>query len=47
MSSNNNIVLRLDQENGYNINVTQGDIEIIDYELGDGAKSNNNNQHNV
>ena len=34
--SNNNIVLRLDQENGYVINVTQGDMEIIDYELGDG-----------
>ena len=31
----NNIVLRLDMEYGYNINVTQGDIEIIDYELGD------------
>tara|TARA_B100000768_G_C11242553_1_gene360237 strand:+ start:373 stop:1479 length:1107 start_codon:yes stop_codon:yes gene_type:complete len=31
----NNIELRLDQEYGYNINVTQGDIEIIDYELGD------------
>ena len=39
MSSNNNIVLRLDQENGYNINVTQGDIEIIDYELGDSGKN--------
>ena len=34
--SNNNIVLRLNQENGYIINVTQGDTEIIDYELGDG-----------
>ena len=33
--SNNNIELRLDQEYGYVINVTQGDIEIIDYELGD------------
>lgn len=33
--SGNNIVLRLDQEYGYNINVTQGDSEIIDYELGD------------
>jgi len=33
--SNNNIELRLDQEYGYNINVIQGDIEIIDYELGD------------
>ena len=32
----NNIVLRLDQENGYIINVTQGDIEIRDYELGEG-----------
>ena len=32
----NNIVLRLDQENGYVINVTQGDIEIRDYELGEG-----------
>ena len=32
----NNIVLRLSQENGYNINVTQGDMEIKDYELGEG-----------
>ena len=32
----NNIVLRLSQENGYNINVTQGDMEIRDYELGEG-----------
>ena len=32
----NNIVLRLDQENGYNINVIQGDVEIMDYELGEG-----------
>ena len=32
----NNIVLRLSQENGYIINVTQGDIEIRDYELGEG-----------
>jgi len=32
----NNIVLRLDQENGYIINVIQGDTEIIDYELGEG-----------
>ena len=32
----NNIVLRLDQENGYIINVTQGDIEIRDYQLGEG-----------
>lgn len=35
--SGNNIVLRLDQEYGYNINVTQGDSEIIDYELGDNS----------
>ena len=34
--SGNNIVLRLNQEDGYTINVTQGDTEIIDYELGDG-----------
>ena len=33
--SGNNIELRLDQEYGYIINVIQGDIEIIDYELGD------------
>ncbi len=32
----NNIVLRLDQEYGYIINVTQGDMEIRDYELGEG-----------
>ena len=32
----NNIVLRLNQENGYIINVTQGDMEIRDYELGEG-----------
>ena len=32
----NNIVLRLNQEDGYTINVTQGDTEIIDYDLGDG-----------
>ena len=32
----NNIVLRLSQENGYIINVTQGDMEIRDYELGEG-----------
>ena len=32
----NNIVLRLNQEDGYTINVIQGDTEIIDYELGDG-----------
>ena len=34
--SGNNIVLRLNQEDGYIINVIQGDTEIIDYELGDG-----------
>ena len=32
----NNIVLRLDQENGYTINVVQGDVEIMDYQLGEG-----------
>ena len=32
----NNIVLRLDQESGYTINVTQGDTEIRDYTLGEG-----------
>ena len=32
----NNIVLRLNQENGYFINVIQGDMEITDYQLGDG-----------
>ena len=32
----NNIVLRLNQENGYIINVTQGDMDIRDYELGEG-----------
>ena len=32
----NNIVLRLDQENGYTINVIQGDVEIMDYQLGEG-----------
>ena len=32
----NNIVLRLNQEDGYTINVTQGDTEIIDYDLGEG-----------
>ena len=32
----NNIVLRLNQENGYIINVTQGDMEIRDYLLGEG-----------
>ena len=35
----NNIVLRLNQEDGYTINVTQGDTEIIDYELGDGGSN--------
>lgn len=34
-AAQNNIVLRLDMKYGYNINVTQGDTEIIDYELGD------------
>ena len=32
----NNITLRLDQEQGYNINVIQQGFEIIDYELGEG-----------
>ena len=32
----NNIELRLDQENGYIINVIQGDVEIMDYQLGEG-----------
>ena len=32
----NNIELRLDQENGYTINVIQGDVEIMDYQLGEG-----------
>ena len=32
----NNIELRLDQENGYTINVVQGDVEIMDYQLGEG-----------
>ena len=40
----NNIVLRLDKEYGYNINVKQGDTEIIDYELGDGANQIRINQ---
>ena len=35
--SGNNIVLRLDQENGYTINVIQGDAEIRDYNLGEGS----------
>ena len=35
-SSGNNIILRLHQEYGYIINVTQGDTEIMDYQLGDG-----------
>jgi len=34
--SGNNIELRLSQENGYIINVIQGDMEITDYQLGDG-----------
>ena len=42
--SNNNIELRLNQEYGYIINVTQGDFEIIDYELGDGDNSIRINQ---
>ena len=42
--SNNNIELRLDQEYGYIINVTQGDFEIIDYELGEGDNSIRINQ---
>ena len=42
--SNNNIVLRLDQEYGYTINVIQGDTEIIDYELGDGSNQIRINQ---
>ena len=32
----NNIVLRLNQEDGYTLNVIQGDIEIRDYQLGEG-----------
>ncbi len=32
----NNITLRLSQENGYTLNVVQGDIEIRDYQLGEG-----------
>jgi hypothetical protein len=38
-AAQNNIVLRLDMENSYTINVTQGDTEIIDYELGDGGQN--------
>tara|TARA_B100000497_G_C7689607_1_gene418826 strand:+ start:2022 stop:3137 length:1116 start_codon:yes stop_codon:yes gene_type:complete len=38
-AAQNNIVLRLDMENSYNLNVTQGDQEIIDYELGDGGQN--------
>ena len=38
-AAQNNIVLRLDMENSYIINVTQGDTEIIDYELGDGGQN--------
>ena len=40
----NNIVLRLDKEYGDNINVKQGDTEIIDYELGDGTNQIRINQ---
>ena len=36
VTGDNNIVLRLNQEDGYVINVIQGDTEIIDYQLGDG-----------
>ena len=42
-AAQNNIVLRLDQQYGYTINVTQGDTEIIDYELGDGPIKSNKN----
>ena len=35
-AASNNIELRLNQEDGYLINVVQGDEEIIDYQLGDG-----------
>ena len=38
-AAQNNIVLRLDMKNSYTINVTQGDTEIIDYELGDGGQN--------
>lgn len=38
-AAQNKIVLRLDMENSYTINVTQGDQEIIDYELGDGGQN--------
>ena len=34
--ASNNIVLRLDQEQGYTINVVQQGFEIIDYQLGEG-----------
>ena len=36
-AAGNNIVLRLNQENGYKINVTQQDTEIRDYTLGEGS----------
>jgi len=36
-AAGNNIVLRLNQENGYTINVTQQDTEIRDYTLGEGS----------
>jgi hypothetical protein len=38
-AAQNNIVLRLNMENSYTINVRQGDTEIIDYELGDGGQN--------
>ena len=38
-AAQNNIVLRLDMENSYTINVRQGDTQIIDYELGDGGQN--------
>jgi len=38
-AAQNKIVLRLDMENSYTINVRQGDQEIIDYELGDGGQN--------
>ena len=41
----NNIELRLDQENGYTINVIQGDVEIMDYQLGEGDNEINITQN--
>ena len=41
----NNIVLRLSQENGYTLNVVQGDIEIRDYQLGEGDNEITINQN--